>query len=259
MPQTTPKYPATGPQRKLLNEMREERGMEPLTDAQLDTLSKGDASQAISALKDMPKAAQGPKPSLMDLAAKITGGEPVTGKVAEAVTGEEDLEADGPLGLTFFWDDLVALRSALSIAICETDGTPLDHELHARIDAFLGGQPKAAPKAPKAGGFPQVPEGRYAVTGEDGTTDFYKVGYGKAGGNWEGFLFLDQQVSDDFVPVKAPPVKSAILAKIAKDPLAAAKRYGTELGVCGVCAKTLTDPKSIADGIGPKCAAKIGG
>jgi hypothetical protein len=255
MQQTTPKYPSTGPQRELITTLRKERGLAVLTDEQLATLSKSEASAAISALMDMPKP-QGPKPSLMDLAAKITGGEPVTGQIAEAVTGgEEDLEADGPIGLAFNRPELSALRAALSIAICETDGTPMDHELHARIDAFLTGAPKAAPKA---GGFPVVADGHYALAGPDGVR-FYRVQQGKAASKWAGFTFLDSQHSDDYTPVKAATVKRQILEAIAVDPLAAAKLYGTELGVCGVCHKTLTDPKSIADGIGPKCAAKIGG
>ena len=34
--------------------------------------------------------------------------------------------------------------------------------------------------------------------------------------------------------------------------------YGRETGECAVCGAALTDPKSIALGIGPKCGQKIG-
>lgn len=36
-----------------------------------------------------------------------------------------------------------------------------------------------------------------------------------------------------------------------------AKAMGTRLGVCVVCGAALTDPKSIDQGIGPVCAAKL--
>jgi hypothetical protein len=103
-----------------------------------------------------------------------------------------------------------------------------------------------------------VPAGHYAVTGEDGTTDFYKVNYGKPGGKWDGFCFIDNQQGPNYQPVKNFKTKAAIYAKIAADPAAASKRYGIELGVCGVCHTTLTNPESIEAGIGPVCAGKMG-
>lgn len=36
-----------------------------------------------------------------------------------------------------------------------------------------------------------------------------------------------------------------------------AKAYGVKTGICCVCAATLTDPKSIAAGIGPVCAKRV--
>jgi hypothetical protein len=38
----------------------------------------------------------------------------------------------------------------------------------------------------------------------------------------------------------------------------AAIRYGKELGRCGICNRTLTNNDSIALGIGPVCAEKVG-
>jgi len=48
------------------------------------------------------------------------------------------------------------------------------------------------------------------------------------------------------------------LREIMKDPLAAQVAYGKLTGSCGHCGKILEDPKSIAAGIGPVCAAKYG-
>jgi len=42
-----------------------------------------------------------------------------------------------------------------------------------------------------------------------------------------------------------------------QDPLEAAKQYGRMSGRCGVCGRDLTDPESIAAGIGPVCASRM--
>jgi hypothetical protein len=41
------------------------------------------------------------------------------------------------------------------------------------------------------------------------------------------------------------------------DPIAAAVKYGRESGCCAVCGRDLTDPESIARGIGPICAERM--
>lgn len=100
-----------------------------------------------------------------------------------------------------------------------------------------------------------VPAGHYAVTGQDGTTDFYCVNR-PTEGKWAGYIFVKLQLSDEYqnVPFRN---SQAILDKIEKDgPEAASKRYGKELGRCGVCKRTLTNNDSIERGIGPVCAAK---
>jgi hypothetical protein len=104
----------------------------------------------------------------------------------------------------------------------------------------------------------KAPEGYYAI-GAEGDTKFYRVQHGKPGTKWDGFVFVDQQASDDFYAVKAREAKAAVLKAIEdQGVLESLVRYGHELGVCGVCHKTLTDPKSIANGIGPVCKANLG-
>lgn len=46
--------------------------------------------------------------------------------------------------------------------------------------------------------------------------------------------------------------------KILQDPKAAAIEHGKLTGACAVCSRTLTDASSIAAGIGPVCATKMG-
>jgi len=53
------------------------------------------------------------------------------------------------------------------------------------------------------------------------------------------------------------PIVEAVAAAMA-DPLASSIAYGKRVGQCSCCGRELTDPKSIAAGIGPICAAKYG-
>lgn len=55
----------------------------------------------------------------------------------------------------------------------------------------------------------------------------------------------------------AEAIKAA-LAILTADPEAAAKAYGQRTGNCCFCTQALTDPRSVAAGYGPICAAKWG-
>lgn len=103
-----------------------------------------------------------------------------------------------------------------------------------------------------------IPQGRYAVRDVDGTVKFYKLDK-PTEGRWAGYVFLKIQASDEFHPIKLAArqiaVYGAILDAGVKESSAL---YGHSLGSCGVCGRTLTDAESIAAGIGPKCAAKMG-
>lgn len=101
-----------------------------------------------------------------------------------------------------------------------------------------------------------VPAGRYALDNGNGSVRFYRVDV-PTEGKWAGYTFVKVQASDDEFNVKNRTEREAILARIAVDPQAASRLYGTELGVCGVCGRTLTNDESRAAGIGPVCAAKF--
>lgn len=121
----------------------------------------------------------------------------------------------------------------------------------AKID-WLKAQPKLARLL---GAYPDVPAGRYAVTGDEGHTVFVKVDR-PTEGQYKGRTFVAIQAGDDLH--KAFGVTSlGLLRKIVADgPKAASIRYGRELGECGRCGRTLTDEASRAAGIGPVCASK---
>jgi len=60
---------------------------------------------------------------------------------------------------------------------------------------------------------------------------------------------LDSRIPDDI---------KEVLLEAAGDPLTAAIRYGKETGACSCCGRDLTNPDSIAAGIGPICREKYG-
>src|SRR5262245_31189413 len=104
---------------------------------------------------------------------------------------------------------------------------------------------------------PPVADGRYAVQFELGPVLFFKVNTPEKG-NWAGFTFVEIQASDEFFPVRDRTRRFQILEAIAENPQAAAELYGKELGVCGICGRTLTNEVSRARGIGPICAEERG-
>jgi Family of unknown function (DUF6011) len=131
-------------------------------------------------------------------------------------------------------------------------------EQRARQMDFTGGS-KQSPREvrPSTTGFPEVPEGHYAIE-RDGVLKFYKVDHGRPGTRWDGYVFLAVQASDDYHPIKNREIKQQILSGIAKDLEEAMTRYGQEIGRCGRCHRTLTDAESRAYGIGPDCRGKLG-
>lgn len=127
-----------------------------------------------------------------------------------------------------------------------------------KID-FLKAMPKAVPTAPvqNLAAKYDVPAGRYAVTGDEGQTVFVRVDR-PIEGRWAGRTFVKVQAGDDLHRVSATTA-AGLLRKITEAGVqAASKRYGAEIGDCGVCGRTLTNEESRAAGIGPRCAAKMG-
>lgn len=92
----------------------------------------------------------------------------------------------------------------------------------------------------------RVPAGKYVL--KDSSV-VYKVSHGK--GRWSGWTFVEA----DGVSVKEPE-RGAILRQVAEGALAASQRYGQQTGMCGCCGAELTNPESIAAGIGPICASR---
>jgi hypothetical protein len=118
-------------------------------------------------------------------------------------------------------------------------------------EAQLRAQEAGIPAQRVAEPRPEVPSGRYAVAGEDGHTKFYRVA------NKDGHYTVYVFASTAQHRIQGWSAAKAILRKIEADgPQAAMIRFGLEMGSCGKCGTKLTDPESIAAGIGPICGGR---
>ena len=89
---------------------------------------------------------------------------------------------------------------------------------------------------------------------------------GSKGSQWEGMIFVkagDRKLG----AIKAGKFErrfactdadEAAVVAVCADPSQAAIAYGKAWSICAVCSRTLTDDESIARGIGPICADKMG-
>lgn len=99
-----------------------------------------------------------------------------------------------------------------------------------------------------------IPAGRYALTHTDGHIYFFQVDRPEHG-KWAGWTFVKRISGDNLLRISKEESRQ-VLAAIASNPLAAARRYGRERMVCGMCRHGLTDDKSLKLGIGPDCIKK---
>lgn len=79
--------------------------------------------------------------------------------------------------------------------------------------------------------------------------------YVKIGGNYHGKIAPDGRY---FASRDSRPEVTIEVARIARDPMAAAVEHGRLTGACAICSRTLVDPISVERGIGPICAERFG-
>lgn len=123
-------------------------------------------------------------------------------------------------------------------------------------------EPRLAPYRtdPRENPWKGVPASRYALWNK--VTErwhFFQVDQ-PTEGRWAGYTFLNELSGGNMVPIKKHDqgVKyGQVLRHISENPLGAAVDYGKQKGECGKCHTTLTDPDSIAAGIGPVCVKKF--
>lgn len=142
----------------------------------------------------------------------------------------------------------------------ETDIAKLDKDEASRKIQELKRLPYKHPrgessKAPTV----DVPPGRYALRGDDNVWRFFEVQDGK--GRWDGYKFTKQLIGAPGAYRKESMQASRriqIMNAISENVKQAMIDYGLHSGVCGRCSSPLSDPDSLARGIGPVCAGKMG-
>jgi len=111
-----------------------------------------------------------------------------------------------------------------------------------------------------------VPSGRYAVMTADDHATFYVIdNIVDARSKWKDWVFVSLMSSDNKIKVGSQRPGQTYqgqhqkyLQTIKDDPYSASTLFGRMVGSCGICGRTLTDPESIENGIGPICAQKVG-
>jgi hypothetical protein len=152
--------------------------------------------------------------------------------------------------------------SSITCGKCKATGQTVAHVRECYAGTATAPTVTTVPTAPVASVRPvaDIPQGYYAVQASPALVLFYRVSQGKAGTRWEGYTFLDRVhgAPGDFRKEAIRGVSArSTLARIASDTEGAAALFGRAHGVCGLCSSPLTDPESIARGIGPVCAAKL--
>jgi len=138
------------------------------------------------------------------------------------------------------------------------------------IDALVLARRDAGRRQARAEGDADVPAARYALPGADGAWEFYQVDK-PTKGKWSGYTFVKRLYGSpgDFAQVRISRRDARdILARISeaeyrdaeralRGPEAAAVAFSREHGVCAACLAPLTDPVSIATGLGPICRGRF--
>lgn len=112
--------------------------------------------------------------------------------------------------------------------------------------------------APAPTATPEIPEGIYGIH-HDGEVKCYLVDYGKAGGQWDGYLFLSRISSDDKYAIRNQGEKARILAAIKDMGIEKSSILaGHTLRQCRRCRRTLSDTKNpyFDIALGPDCGGK---
>jgi hypothetical protein len=263
-----PEAPATDAQLNAIAKMAAKLGQTVPTEG----LTKGEASECISQLahtldaqKTAAPAPAKPAVSLMALAAQLEGKPAVAKALKDGDLEPGHVEQAAKMALSpgrtmrITLEQAKTLLSWFPVLCAEVDPTEADAAMELALQLFVNpiSDEQLTGKPAESKPANDVPAGHYAI-GAEGETKFYRVQYGKPGTKWDGFCFVDVQASDDYYAVKGKGKFEVLDAITAQGIVESAKRYGHELGKCGMCLKTLTDPVSIANGIGPDCAKNLG-
>ena len=138
---------------------------------------------------------------------------------------------------------------------CKTEGQTIDHIKSCY--ANKGGV--AVMEKPMALVTLDVPDSKYAlIRPSAGQMEFFEVKTGK--GKWSHMQFVDRLVGHpgDWMHYAVRGLeKKRVLEQLDANPKAAAVLFGKHFTICACCGAPLSDPDSIAAGVGPVCATRF--
>lgn len=158
-----------------------------------------------------------------------------------------------------FISDLLDQRVEPDWTTLRWDSAPDVENISKREASLIIDVLKKQPRKPGVGGHnvpKDIPDGRYAFLHERlKKIVFYRV---STGGDERRWVSKVLGAPGDFRYERITPAEAtnAIKAIEASGPGFASQLFGKAVGACGVCGSPLTDPESIALGIGPVCAKK---
>jgi hypothetical protein len=156
------------------------------------------------------------------------------------------------------------------VRACHSSVLPID-PFDAPFDSSIGGARAIGTRPGLTVDPTRVPASNYALENKRGDVEFYRVDV-PSKGKWEGFRFVERLYGAPgaWREVKVRGVDGvAVLARILDDtytdetrgelhgPVAAALRFSRTFTRCAACSSPLSDPASIAEGLGPVCAARF--
>lgn len=142
---------------------------------------------------------------------------------------------------------------------CEEDLRGMERKVVSNlIDSLHKAPRKAQDRKVGANGvkrpYKNIPNGRYALEFIEGWK-FFQVNQGHTR------TFLDMLIGSpgDYRKQKmGGAAANTVLETIQKDPKQASINFGLKSETCGICHSPLTNPDSLAAGIGPHCRSKLG-
>jgi hypothetical protein len=153
----------------------------------------------------------------------------------------------------------------MSMSVAAQQGRKFSDRMVEAVCKFID---RPAPAAPVTTGMDLtvLPKGSryYAAENAEGGLSFVRVD-NVAEGSWTGWVFVKAVIgpSEERIGSQKPGQRyngqwQTVLTNVIADPVTALRRYGQEVGTCGVCHRRLTNEESRSYGIGPECRSKGG-
>jgi len=108
-------------------------------------------------------------------------------------------------------------------------------------------------------GWSKLPAGKYAMPNKvTQRVHFFSVSYGKPGGRWDGYTFVEEHQGPNRRKVRDRDERMGILRALERNPLGCIRLFAQQTNTCSFCGKELTNPRARGNGYGKDCGDKHG-